>query len=256
MDYAGRNGSEMTMWLCRCDCGTERVVIGSMLRNGHSKSCGCGLVNRPECHPGERYGMWTVIFEAESDKNGKTMWLCRCDCGVERQVLASRLRHGRSQSCGCTRWNGNTIAGIWTKVNKKDRDLCWNWTSSTLRGYGVAYFQGQSWRAHRLIWTFVNGPIPDGLHVLHTCDNKCCCSPAHLFLGTQADNNRDMWAKGRANPGRVVGEQHGRSKLTANEVKEIRDLSPLLAPDELAHRYGISPSHTRAIIKYRYWRHV
>lgn len=64
-------------------------------------------------------------------------------------------------------------------------------------GYGAAYAHGRQWRAHRLTWTEQVGPIPDGLNVLHRCDNPPCVNIEHLYLGTQADNVRDMLARNR-----------------------------------------------------------
>lgn len=85
---------------------------------------------------------------------------------------------------------------IWGKVAKGLG--CWEWQGS-LSGerYGAAYYKHQRWDAHRLIWTLENGPIPDGLCVLHRCDNVLCVRPDHLFLGTRGDNNRDAISKGR-----------------------------------------------------------
>jgi hypothetical protein len=90
------------LWLCRCDCGTERAVRGKDLRNGKSISCGCSkridLV-------GKRFGRWKVVaFHTERRRWGNSVtacWLCRCNCGVERVVAGSELRRGRSRSCGC-----------------------------------------------------------------------------------------------------------------------------------------------------------
>ncbi len=65
------------------------------------------------------------------------------------------------------------------------------------KGYGVAWNGQRLRRAHRLIWELTHGPIPDGMLVLHRCDNPPCCNIDHLFLGTARDNSRDMIAKGR-----------------------------------------------------------
>lgn len=78
-------------------------------------------------------------------------------------------------------------------------DGCWLWTGATNgKGYGVLAVNVKvQYYAHRRAWEFVNGPIPDGLHVLHRCDVTLCCNPAHLSLGTQRDNNLDRDQKGR-----------------------------------------------------------
>src|SRR5687767_4720826 len=86
---------------------------------------------------------------------------------------------------------------FWEKVRKTDG--CWLWTASrNAKGYGQIMYQRRPIHAHRVSWQLANGPIPDGLCVLHRCDNPQCVNPGHLFLGTIVDNNRDMFAKGRA----------------------------------------------------------
>lgn len=99
---------------------------------------------------------------------------------------------------------------FWAKVEKRGPAECWLWLASrNAQGYGkfsVASGRGHM-GAHRAVWELVNGAVPDGLWVLHRCDNPPCVNPAHLFLGTCRDNHLDMVAKGRhwaqKNPGRA-----------------------------------------------------
>lgn len=79
---------------------------------------------------------------------------------------------------------------------------CWEWPGAQGNGYGMILMpDGRLRGAHRVAWELANGPIPDGLFVLHHCDNRACVRPDHLFLGTQGDNVRDMYAKGRGHGG-------------------------------------------------------
>ena len=85
---------------------------------------------------------------------------------------------------------------FWNKVDKTDD--CWNWTASkNIQGYGYFRFDGKMRKAHRMAWLLVNGEIPDGMCVCHTCDNPGCVNPIHLWLGTNQDNMDDMNNKGR-----------------------------------------------------------
>ena len=112
----------------------------------------------------------------------------------------------------------------WSKVERTDH--CWNWIAGTdSDGYGQIGSPKREdgsrtmLKSHRLAWEFNIGTIPLGLSVLHKCDNRRCCNPEHLFLGTCKDNNIDMWEKGR-NFFQTFGNPA--LKVTDEEVEQIR----------------------------------
>jgi hypothetical protein len=129
---------------------------------------------------------------------------------------------------------------------------CVIWSGRRQRqGYGVRYFRGKSWLVHRLAWEEAHGPIPDGLCVLHRCDNPPCYNLDHLFLGTRADNIADMEAKGRAR--KVRGEAHGLSRLSDGEVRELRDLYAAggVRQSDLAAQFAIGQTTVCEIVRGR-----
>lgn len=136
---------------------------------------------------------------------------------------------------------------IWERVEKTPS--CWLWHGfKNIDGYGRISIgperRGHTVCVHRASWEIHNGPIPDGLNVLHHCDVRNCVNPEHLFLGTQADNVADMYAKGRQNNQGPIGESAPAAKLTKQQVVEILAQKSSMA---LAAKYGISYRHLRQI---------
>ena len=143
---------------------------------------------------------------------------------------------------------------FWAKVAKSEQ--CWEWTGALWGGgYGLVRVETVGWPAHRLSWFMAYGPIPSGLQVLHRCDNRRCVRPEHLFLGTQADNMRDMAAKGRnpiqRTPGhlekmraavgpRPRGVNHRRSTLKPKDLERLRALRATgLSQQAIADQLGV-----------------
>lgn len=130
---------------------------------------------------------------------------------------------------------------------------CHEWTGCIHRGYGQFRFRGKTTRAHRVAWIIANGEIPDGLLVCHTCDNRCCVNPNHLFLGTPGDNSRDMTRKGRS----AYGEKHSQSKLTESDVNRIRELRKSGETQEsIASRYGVARRTIGDVVNNKMWKHM
>ena len=145
---------------------------------------------------------------------------------------------------------------FWDKVEILGPDDCWNWTAvKGKEGYGHFKYKGRQTQAHRMAWILTNGPIPDNFHVLHHCDNPPCCNPAHLFLGTQTDNMRDMFEKNRQP--RQYGEYNPRAKLTTQQVKTIKlKLDRGIFHHILAKRYKVARETIGDINTGKRWSHI
>jgi hypothetical protein len=161
---------------------------------------------------------------------------------------------------------GTVNERFWAKVDKGPG--CWTWNAGREpKGYGQFGMDrgGTRWTttpAHRVAWELVNGPIPEGLLVLHHCDNPPCVRPDHLYIGTHADNARDRTERGRGRQCppelHARGERHARSKLTETTVRDIRSRYAAggISQQALADEYGTIQSAISCVILRKTWRHV
>ena len=151
---------------------------------------------------------------------------------------------------------------FWSKVAVGGPDECWPWKGGISGGrYGMFWMDGRVQCAHRAAWQIHNGPIPEGMAICHHCDNPPCVNPAHLFLGSDADNLRDAANKGRCmgqSCPPIYGEAHGNSKMTEAQVLELRTLydTGKWSHRSLAGRYGVSARCVYSIVHRITWAHV
>lgn len=145
---------------------------------------------------------------------------------------------------------------FWEKVSRSEG--CWLWTASiTNKGYGRLFALGTGARlAHRVSWELTHGPIPQGKCVLHRCDTPLCVRPDHLFLGSMADNARDMVQKGRQRNVPHPGETNGSARLTLGIVERMREqYHPReVGYGKLGELFGVSKSQTARIVKGQSWK--
>ena len=147
-------------------------------------------------------------------------------------------------------------ASFWVKVKTGSADECWPWMFGIdSRGYGHLQFNGGPMRAHRVAYQLAKGEIPkgEGHHgtvVMHMCDNKLCCNPEHLRLGSHADNMADMKAKGRR-AGIGTGAHNGRAKLTLEQARAIK--ADKRGKRTIAKQFDVSPAQVQRIRLGKQW---
>jgi hypothetical protein len=168
------------------------------------------------------------------------------------------------------------VLRFWAKVNKAGpihpvHGQCWEWTGPRNRnGYGkFTLGGGRRRRAHRYAWTLHYGPIPrarvvDGkpepVRVLHRCDNRACVNPAHLFLGTPADNVADCGRKGRRSCRGLPGEHNPNARLTEAQVRYARARYRPGVPGhtytDIARELGMSRYAIKQAVRGETWKHL
>ena len=143
---------------------------------------------------------------------------------------------------------------FWARVHKQPGDGCWLWTGGACSGYGVVFVRATNVRAHRVCWEMLVGPVPDDLSVLHDCDTRCapgdisyrrCVRPDHLWLGTHAQNIRDLWEK----------ERSTRAHINNRVALEIREeyFGSGRSMQAIARKFGISTTTVHQVVVGKRW---
>lgn len=181
----------------RCIRGHEYVAANTYWSSGRRRCRACTLE-------------WQRLYR-QGIKQGRMEVPRMCRCGAAPHLTPSKIRSRDYRCKECyyaaaakrrrsngKKWGQTRIAvRFWEKVTRSNEG-CWTWQGSRNEsGYGVLLVRGRKLVAHRVSWEVIFGPVPDGMLVLHRCDNPPCVRPDHLFIGTHMDNIQDCIAKGR-----------------------------------------------------------
>jgi hypothetical protein len=224
----------------------------------------------------KRFGRLTLLDFSHKSSSRKYFWNCRCGCGNEVKYRIDALKLGRRKSCGCIKSplpeeykekvEKRLLSG--SKISGKCRE--WKGRKSP-GGYGlfkvrVKEINGLSdvtpkrtqfnLGVHRVAYKIWVGDIPKGKYVLHTCDNRLCINPEHLFLGSHQDNMDDMISKNRQN--KRPGESHHLTKLKEEDIMEIRRLwdSGNETQKGIGIKLGIPGVTIHNIVRRKTWKHI
>ncbi len=197
---------------------------------------------------GCRFGNLHVVEKTKLRKHRQVVWECLCDCGNITQVISSCLRKGKSTSCGCRMSFKTPHIERFLSNFSKEGDGCWEWKGSRGKNkYGVLSLDGTQVYAHRFSYEHFKEPIPDGMYICHTCDNRCCVNPEHLWAGTPQDNISDCLSKCRNS-----------TVLNKEDVLKIRDMHETkgLSLRKLAGLFNAGTSTIHRVVNRKSWKHI
>lgn len=226
---------------------------------------------RRKNYVGQKFCKLTVL-EDDGMVNKGHAYKCLCECGnIRRQVNGYELKRGVINSCGC-----DFPAGHF-RERKSDEEYfehvkreliskrnivndCWEFTGQIDRkGYGRRTFtikgKKQKKPVHQIAYILWKGEIPKNLFVCHSCDNRKCFNPDHLWVGTQKENLQDMTSKGRGVDHK--GENHPKTKFKKKDILEIRKMySEGKKVSEISKLYNQEYNTVWCIVKHKNWKHI
>lgn len=186
---------------------------------------------------------------------------CHCGCGRKTNFAKRNSKRDRMIKGYPGRYiNGhNSRRDIYERFEEKTvvgaGDGCWEWIGAhTGNGYGNIFYNGHSQHAHRVSWQLYKDIPVGNLYVCHTCDNRGCVNPDHLFLGTQSDNMRDAANKGRT----TIGERNPKAILKEIQVREICVLwnTHNYTQKEIGLMFNVTRSCIKGIVTGKNWKHL
>lgn len=216
-----------------------------------------------------------ILMHPNDTTNDIPYGYCHCGCGQKTPIAPKsdkRFGHVKGQPKPFVN-NGHKQKTtkqsreeyFFSRISKDEETGCWNWTAGIdgsgygLMASGSAVDGTQATiKAHRFSYELHKGPIADGFQACHTCDNRRCANPDHMWLGTSAENMQDMHRKGRANHStRPRGENQSKAKLTESQVLEIRRRhSEGEQGAKLAREYYVKKEAIYKIVNRQTWKHV
>lgn len=119
--------------------------------------------------------------------------------------------------------NEKTLKRFWDKVDKRGKNSCWIWTGAKYtKGYGAFLINKKNYSSHRIMYEIIYGNFDKKLFVCHSCDNPSCVNPYHLFLGTNSENMKDAYNKGRINPMPPIEKRFKKGYVPWNSLKNSK----------------------------------
>lgn len=209
----------------------------------------------------ENYAAWVAKYGLLAPYG-----ICQCGCGQPTEInigqrgTTEKYARGdffrfRSAHSLQAPWYESIEDYFWTYCTIGAFTECWEWQGSICStGYGIIFFRGKEYKAHRVSWEIHNGEqFPKGKMGCHECDNPPCVNPYHIWPGTRSDNTMDMVNKRR----HAFGERNWKAKLTDEQVEEIRQMHQAgHTPTELGQLYNVTDGTIGGIVAYRAWKHV